>query len=167
MIQTGAGPQGSQNKELVLVQVSRVFKNRNTTETTWAKPLGGELYQIKGPLHLISGLNFDDIVKARPPQQDSIPLFVEVVTRSGYRTLHVGFAPEVAQLKRSKILTDLRSMNIKAEMLSELFWTLHIDRNGEYQAACDYLTALSAQQILMYEPEAKIDAVLKFCFRIS
>src|ERR1043166_6551868 len=140
MIKSGSGPQASQNSELVLVQVSRVFKHRNTRETTWAKPLGGELYQIKGPLHLISGLNFDDIVKARALQQESIPSFVEVVTRSGCRTLHVGFAPELATLERSKILMHLNSMNIKAEMVSELFWTLQIDPNGEYQAACDYLT---------------------------
>jgi hypothetical protein len=141
-----------------------LLKNGNRNEITWAKPLGGELYQIKGTLHLIAGLNFDDVIKARPLPGDSIPSFLEVVSRSGYHTLHVGFASTLPELERSKILNQLTLMNVRAEKLLDRFWTLQIDPTGDYQGICDYLTSLSSQQLLMYEPEVEMDALLLFCF---
>lgn len=164
MIKSGVGSQVTQNDDLVLVEVSRVRRNRKTKETIWAKPLGGNLYQIKGPLHLIAGLNYDDVVKARPLHEGSIPLFLEVVTRSGHRTLHLAFARALPPLARTQILNQLTFMNIRKEMLSDLFWTLQIDPNGDYLATCEYLTSLSSQQLLIYEPEVEMDVVLQFAF---
>ena len=39
-------------------------------------------------------------------------------------------------------LDQLRFMNIRKEMLSDLFWTLQIDPNGEYLANLAKFTAI-------------------------
>ncbi len=160
----GAGPQLNHQGDLVLVQFSRVLKNGHRNEIIWAKPLGADLYQLKGTLHLIAGLNFDDVIKARPLHGDSVPSFLEVVSRSGYHTLHVGFASTLPEPERSKILNQLTLMNVRAEKLLDRFWTLQIDPDGDYEGTCEYLSSLSSQELLMYEPEVEMDAVLRFYF---
>ena len=60
MIKSGAGPIVKDNQEVTLIQIERTKPNRNSKGTTWAQPLGENLYEIRGPLHLIVGLSFGE-----------------------------------------------------------------------------------------------------------
>src|SRR5262245_23662456 len=77
------------------------------TESLWAKPLGGDLYEIRNSPWFAFDLHFYDIVRAVPDQPDEKPRIIEVVRRSGHKTLRVLFAPEVKQAERLSMLRSL------------------------------------------------------------
>ena len=49
-------------------------------------------------------------------------------------------------------------------MMVELFYTLQIAPEADFNAICDYLKSLSSQNVVKYEPEVDLDVVLRFCF---
>jgi hypothetical protein len=164
MISSGAGPQPTNSKELVLIEVRTIHKHKRSIESTWAKRLGEDTYQIKGPLHLIGGLNFDDVVRTEPVPDSSHPSVLEVVARSGYRTIHLAFDRFLSPSERTRILERLADLNVSFEMLVEFFYTLQIGPEADFNGICDYLKSLSSQNLIKCEPEVELDVVLRFCF---
>ena len=77
------------------------------TESFWAKPLGGDLYELRNSPWYAFDLHFYDIVRAIPDQPDEKPRIVGVVRRSGHKTLRVLFPPEVAEPERLEMLRSL------------------------------------------------------------
>lgn len=164
MIRSGAGPQPTNNNGLVLIQARTRRNNGWSTGTAWAKRLGADTYQLKAPFHLIAGFNFDDVVRAQPVSGSPYPCVLEVVARSGYRTIHLAFDRFLPKSERTRILERLTDFNVEFEMMVELFYTLQIAPEADFNAICDYLKSLSSQNVVKYEPEVDLDVVLRFCF---
>jgi hypothetical protein len=57
-------------------------------ETLWAKPLGGELYQLDNVPFYAYGVSWLDVVEA-PPDTRGLPTFRRVAEKSGHRTVRV------------------------------------------------------------------------------
>ena len=164
MIRSGAGPQATNRDELVLIEVRTILKNKTSKESTWAKSMGEDTYQIKGPLHLIDGLNFDDVVRAQRVSGSPHPSVLEVVARSGYKTIHLAFDRSLSPSERTRILERLTELNVGFEMLVELFYTLQIAPEAAFNGIGDYLKSLSSQNLIKFDPEVDLDTVLRFCF---
>jgi uncharacterized protein DUF4265 len=162
MIRMATGPMPASHNGLVLVQVRRILPNKQTMETAWAKPLGGDLYEIKGPLHLITSLNTDDIVKALILPGEAMPSVLAVVKRSGFKTLHLVFSKAVPVLDHQNILKPLTQWGVTYTSPLERFHTLEVNPRGDYQEACDYLKSLKLQGLIMYEPDVNIRTLLRF-----
>src|SRR4051812_10666311 len=77
------------------------------TESFWAKPLGGDLYELRNSPWYAYDLNFYDVVRAVPDKPDEKPRIVGVARRGGHKTLRVAFAPEVAEPERVDMLRSL------------------------------------------------------------
>lgn len=159
-IATGAGPQG----ELALVQVSITEGTKQSRETTWARPLGNDLYEIKGPLHLVAGFNPKDVVRAVILPGDATPSVLEVVSRSGYMTLHVAFSESVPTEEQQALLETLGKWRATHEMFFERLYTIVVDHEGNFQAVCEFLKSLMAEGLLMYEPEIDMSALHRYRF---
>lgn len=164
MITSGAGPQATNQNDLVLIEVRSERNHKRSIESTWAKRLGEDTYQIKGPLHLIGGLNFDDVVRAGPVSESPHPSVLEVVARSGYRTIHLAFDRFISASERTGILERLAEFNASFEMLVEFFYTVQVGPEADFDEICAYLKSFSSQNLIKYEPEVDLDTVLRFCF---
>lgn len=58
-------------------------------ERVWAEPLGSDTYRIDNTPWFARYVAADDIVRAVPPDDDSSPVYVETVERSGKSTIRV------------------------------------------------------------------------------
>lgn len=164
MITIGTGPAITDNDELVLILVTKTQLNKHTKESTWAKPLGGDLYQIRGPLHLIADVNSQDIVKALIVPGDSLPSVSEVVRRSGFRTLHLVFFETVPIVDQETILEEMTQWNATFARPFDRFYTVEISPDGNYPAVCAYLKSLRVRELIEHEPDVNLDALLRFRF---
>src|SRR5262245_37935318 len=77
------------------------------TESFWAKPLGDDLYELRNSAWFAFDLHFYDVVRALPDKLDEKPRIIEVVRRSGHKTLRVLFPPEVREDERLEMLQSL------------------------------------------------------------
>ena len=161
MIRSGMGPEVIGSQELVLVQVKQRRGSVHTKENTWAKSLGDDLYEIRGPLHLISGLNTLDIVKAVSDEGGSLPSVTDIVKRSGYKTLHVLFFKNVQTADRERILRTLEKWNVTFQEALERFYTIQISPGGDYESASMYLKSLNTELLLEREPDITVDVLLR------
>jgi len=164
LIKSGTGAATQDDEELVLIQINKTQLNKHTTESTWAKSLGADLYQIKGPLHLITGVNSQDIVKAVILPGDARPSLSKVVRRSGFRTLRLVFLKTVLLKDRKKLLEELLQWNATFVTPFDRFYTVEISPDGNYPAVCSYLKSLSVQKLIVHEPEVSLEALLRFRF---
>ena len=149
-------------EKLLLILIHRSLENKDTRESTWAKPLGGDLYEIKGPLHLIADLNPKDVVSVRMFPGESIPTVSDVVERSGYKTLHLAFYGTVPLLDQNRMLNALEQWSATYQMAFEDYYTVEILPSGDFQAVCKYLQSLKMRRLLQYEPDIDIDSLLRF-----
>lgn len=164
MIKAGTGPGAESNNGLVLIQIKSINENKESKETIWAKPLGNDLYEIRGSLHVVTGFNAKDVVKAVTSPDETIPSVLEVTRSSGYKTLHVAFSDATSVLQQQAILSDLEKWKAKYEMAFERFYTIEVNPEGDYRAICEHFKSLKIKGLLMYEPDVDINALYRYRF---
>jgi hypothetical protein len=81
--------------------------NHLERELIWAKYLGDGLYQLEN-LPLANELNLHDVVRCRE-DANGVPAIIEIVRRSGNRTLRVSFKQETPTETALKIMAELRT----------------------------------------------------------
>lgn len=79
----------SEAEELVKVHVDLSAGGETGGEAMWAKPLGGDLYELRNSPFYAYEYNFLDIVRAVPPGPDQKPSIEAVIERSGHRTIWI------------------------------------------------------------------------------
>jgi hypothetical protein len=161
---SGGGLTPSSDAEFSLIQIQGSHGNRQTKESTWAKPIGGDLYKVKGPLHLIANLNREDVVRAHFFPDESLPVVVDVITRSGYRTLHIAFYKSVMLSEREEILKQIAKWQATHESPFAHFYTVEISPTGDFNSLREHLDYLKSKQKLLYEPDVTLDDLLRFQF---
>lgn len=120
-------------------------------ESMWAEELGSNRYQICNvPFHAY-GLNFKDIVIAKPQSDDQIPEIIEVVERSGNETLRVYFDKAVPEEEQVKILDRVCSIGASYERADKVFVAIDINVRGKYGAVYDHLQRLEDDGKLNFE----------------
>lgn len=163
MIKSGAGPTITHPDGLILIQINQVEGNRQASNTTWAKPLGDDLYEISHPLSLISGFDVGDVVRAIASSDQATPTVIEMVQKGGYKTLHVSFIKSVSIADQQVILDELSMRNATCEMSFERFYTVVVPKDN-HDAICEYLRPLAAAAILRFEPEVDISTLTRSHF---
>lgn len=163
MIESGAGPNVTNNDGLILIQINQVEGNRHASMTTWARPLSGDLYEINHPLSLISGFDVGDVVKAIAPPDQTIPTVIEIVQKGDYRTLHISFIKAVSIAGQEAVLNELSKWNATYEMSFERFYTVVVPQSN-YSAICEYLKSSLPAAILRFEPAVNINTLVQSHF---
>src|SRR5262249_51228047 len=111
------------------------------TEFFWAKPLGGDEYQLRNSPWFAFDLHFYDVVRAVPDQPGEKPRIVGVVRRSGHKTLRVLFPPEVTEQERLDMLNSLHRWRAFHEHCNGTLYAVDVEPDGDYGAVCDQLWA--------------------------
>lgn len=124
----------------------------------WAEDLGADRYKIRNvPFHAY-GLNFEDIVIAKSKSDDQIPEIIEVVERSGNRTLRLYFDASVSRNEQVEILDDLCSTGVSFERADDIYIAIDIEREGKYNQIYDHLQSLEDGGKLSFETcEMKVE----------
>ena len=120
-------------------------------ESFWALPLGDDLYELRNvPFHA-HDLHFGDIVRALPPEPELKPDIVEVVRRSGHKTLRVLFSETLSDAEITQILAELNRAHAYYEHASGRFYAIDVEPDADYPAICTYLWECEQAGLLHYE----------------
>lgn len=141
---------GAADEELVKVFVEL----RDATfgaESFWAKPLGGDLYELRNSPWYAYDLHFYDVVRAVPDQPGEKPRITGVVRRSGHKTLRVQFASEMAEPERLEMLRSLHQWRGFHEQCRDGLYAVDVEPDGNYGAVCDQLWEWEQAGRLQYE----------------
>jgi hypothetical protein len=121
-------------------------------ESLWAKPLGGDLYEIRNVPFCAHGLNCGDVVRATPDAPDLKPEIREVVRRSGNRTLRIFFTAEEPDPEgQDHHLAAIESMDAWVERADESVVCVNVNPTADYARLCEHLASLEQEGILEYE----------------
>jgi hypothetical protein len=90
-------------------------------------------------------------VKAVPDKPDEKPRIIEVVRRSGHKTLRVLFAPDVTEGQRSRMLKSLHKWRGFYENCDGHLYAVDVEPDGDYGAVCDQLWKWEQAGRLVYE----------------
>lgn len=124
----------------------------------WAKPLGGNIYQIRNTPFFAYGLNFMDSVLAVPECEDERPEIQSVFERSGHLTLRVFFDKSVPVPERIPMMESLNILKAYFEQMSDTFFALDVEPERSYSEVRSKLDAWVDQRLLDYETcEARIE----------
>jgi hypothetical protein len=118
-------------------------------ERVWAAPLGADLYEIRNSPWHSRQVNWGDVVKARARSDDQWPIFVEVVRRSGHRTMHV-YILEEGQERRHEFLTKLNELGATYENANDKMYALDFEPDVNVQPVLAYLEPLKSKGLLDY-----------------
>jgi len=138
------------NEELVKIHLDLPDNELTSGESLWAKPLGSDLYEIRNVPFFAYDLHYYDVVRAVTEKPELKPSIVEVVKRSGHKTLRVVFYEKSEEIKR-QVLNKLNEMKAYHEAYNDTLYSVDVEPEGDYQQVCDYLWSQEQAGILEYE----------------
>ncbi len=116
-------------------------------ERVWASPLGNDLYEIRNtPWHTCE-VNWGDVVRAVATIDNEWPKFVEVVRRSGHRTLHVYFHDDADEAFRTTILNRFKEWKANYENANSKLYAIDVQPDGDMDGLCAYLDQLAGSKL--------------------
>ena len=125
--------------------------NTFPTEIVWSKPLGSDLYQVENVPEDILDVNLHDVVKCKE-EPNQLPVIVEVVRRSGNRTLRVKFKEETSAENAVDIIIKLREKQVLYEKASARRYMFNIEPSTNYENIRDFLKSKEEEGLLwVYE----------------
>ena len=96
-------------------------------ESLWARPLGGDRYELRNvPFHAYD-LNFRDIVQAVPHASGEKPRVRRVIIRSGHQTLRVFFDKSLPEEKRLELVRSLKPLHVSFERATRSVFALDLE----------------------------------------
>ena len=117
---------GAADDELVKIFVELTDEPFGS-ESFWAKPLGGDRYELRNsPWHAYD-LHFHDVVKAVPDMPDEKPRIVAVVQANGHKTLRVLFQTDVSEDERLKMLRSLHQWHAFYENANNALYAVDVE----------------------------------------
>jgi hypothetical protein len=115
-------------------------------ETLWTVPLGDNLYCLNNSPWLIYGLSWQDVIEAEAKDKDGLPIFRQVIKKSGNRTLRLLLDPAANQSPKSQeILNKLIEMGCSYEGANQKFFAINVPPSIDLRQICDFLTGTGSQ----------------------
>lgn len=126
------------------------------SESMWARPLGGGLYEIRNVPFYAYGLNHLDVVRAIAPSADDPPVVRDVVRPSGHRTLRVYFNGTTRESEQADLLRQLDGYGASFEG-AQSGHAIDVEPEGDYAAVQARLDQWARAGLLEYETcEARV-----------
>jgi hypothetical protein len=121
-----------------------------TGESVWAKPLGGDLYEIRNSLWHSCDINWGDVVRAVAQREDLKPEFIEVGRRSGHRTIHLLFLQDCSSMKKSHVLGSLKRWKASYENSDGCLYAVDVPPEGDFDGLCGFLDEQEQEEGFSY-----------------
>jgi hypothetical protein len=116
-------------------------------ERVWANPLGDDLYEVRNTPWHTCDVNWGDVVRAVAANDSEWPKFVEVVRRSGHRTLHVYFYDDADEAFRTSILGRFKDWKANYENANGRLYAIDVQPDGDMDGLCNYLDQLGGSKL--------------------
>lgn len=137
---------------LVKVLVEYLDQGSENSERLWAEPLADDLYEIRNTPWYLYKLNWGDIVRCAEVSADEVPRVVEVVERSGHRTLRILFNEKrVSPEEQEAILAGLNDLEASYERHSDTFVSVDVEPEADYEAIFALLARHTEAESLVFE----------------
>lgn len=120
-------------------------------ESLWATDLGGDCYRIENVPFYAYGLNFHDVVVAKPKAPDLKPTILDVLERSGHRTIRIFFGKEIGEEARLSHLEELSRLHTSFERCHRSYFALDLEPQADLEAVERHLRQWIADGIAEYE----------------
>ena len=120
-------------------------------EGIWARPMGGDLYEVDNIPFYAYGLNVADLVRAVAPNSEMKPVVQRVERASGHRTLRVRFAGSTAEPERVLMLRGLSQFQTSFEGQNAVYFAIDVAPPGDYEGVIQQLQAWEDQGLLSFE----------------
>ena len=121
------------------------------SEGIWARPMGGDLYEVDNIPFYAYGLNVGDVVRAVPQNPDMKPVVHGIERASGHRTLRVHFAESTAEPERVLMLRGLSQFQTSFEGQNAVYFAIDVTPAGGYESVIQQLQAWEDQGLLSFE----------------
>lgn len=121
------------------------------SESMWARDLGADRYCIENVPFYAYGLNFHDVVEARPLAPDQKPSIIRLMERSGHATLRVKFDEATAEARMLELLRSLKPLAVSFERGGARYFALDLEPEASVDAVRDELDRWEAEGVLGYE----------------
>jgi hypothetical protein len=138
-------------ERLTRVRVGLPPGARYEEELLQARPLGGDLYELRSSPWFAFDLHLGDEVRAVAGGPGESPKVVAVVRRSGHQTLRILFDPTTAAAQRKAMLRVLQRWGASHEHCDGRLYVVDVEPDGDYEAVCKQLAAWAQQGNLVYE----------------
>jgi hypothetical protein len=139
-----------EQEELTKVHIDLPNNPEVGGEAMWAKPLGDDLYELRNNPFFAYGLNFLDVVRAVPLAPNQKPSVLEVIRRSGHRTIWVTFEDENSSDARVERLTLLNRWQAFYEGANNTYFVIDVEPDGDFAAVLTQLSRWRDEGILTY-----------------
>lgn len=117
-------------------------------ESMWALPLGDDLFELRNtPFHAYA-LNFRDVVKAVSRAPSLKPSILEVVRRSGHRTIWIAFASEVPTDRCEAYAASLNEWRAYFEGADKRYFAIDVEPDGDYSRVLAAIESWLRQGVL-------------------
>jgi hypothetical protein len=127
-------------------------------ETLWARPLGDDLYELANSPVLADDMHLRDVVRAVEPCPDMFPQVVEVVHRSGHKTVRFAFQDNVQDVAKVRVLCEVSESGAECKYGPPVF-VFDVPPQADYEAVCDYLWTCGEEGLLWLDDgTAEVDA---------
>ena len=113
-------------------------------ETTWAEPLGGNLYRVDNTPFFAYRLSADDVVEALP-ESDGLLFFKRVVRKSGHRTVRAMLAEPSHVEPGPTLLADIQRMGCTYEGAVSKLICIDVPPAVSLDAVAEHLTAMGLE----------------------
>jgi len=110
-------------------------------ERMWARPLGGNQYQLDNIPWYAYGVSCGDVIEARADDEATVPSFVRVVEKRGNRTVRIAFEwPARGANLTQRVLDYLSELGCQWEGMSGKLIAVSIPPATDFSGVCEYLT---------------------------
>jgi hypothetical protein len=103
-------------------------------ETLWARPLGGDLFEIRNIPWETDALHFLDVVRGRPRATDIWDV-LEVVSRSGHSTIRLTFSESASRDQRDEVIKRPGQLVGNAEHMAGDHWAVDVNPGVDVEVA--------------------------------
>jgi hypothetical protein len=123
-------------------------------ENLWADELSGNNYRIESTPFFIYGISRHDIVAASPDAEGRLQ-FVQVVSRSGNRTLRARSDEFISNAAfRKRVIRELKKRGCDVEELRSRLLSIDVPPPVNMQTVTDYLTNIAKVDWEFGNPES-------------
>jgi len=130
-----------------------------TGERVWAKALGDDLYEIRNTPWHTCDVSWGDVVRAVPEKENQWPKVLEVVRRSGNRTVHIFFLKAATDTDKAEILGKLKTWKANYENADGKLYAVDVAADGDFDGLCQYLHEVEDAGMLDYRTGVSPPAV--------
>jgi hypothetical protein len=115
-------------------------------ETLWARPVGGDEYELDNIPWYAYGVSCHDVIEARRQTPDGFPEFVRVVRKAGHRTVRVILNPPADVSAASQAVLDgLRDLGCGYEGVKSRFMAVDVPPAVDLMAVRQFLIGTGLQ----------------------